>query len=278
MSNQKKLLVAFIAFVVGFFIWLLMFGITGFNAGPKERDIHVPVVDTELPEPVLIKKTEELHIRPKDPVSQPSATMSPTVEVTNKPAPDTQKPVKGMVKPEDRGEKFNKYSDEIIAKKLVDGDKIEQRKVAIVIGDRFILSNSLPENLQNAVQKAVYHYLIMSKSSSSNDRQEARDQIARCWTAAAPALLYSLDSAEDMSQLEFIAKSLILMRNEQIIKELVKKYNAQTDKKRRSIFKMILMKMKEKRGTLVPNRKSISDDESVRIYDAFIAPAISKQQ
>ncbi len=121
-------------------------------------------------------------------------------------------------RPEERGEDFSfKENQELVKYLDVSNDKIEQRKAAYELGNRYIQDNYQPTDVdKQIIKKAIDSYFDMAKSSDSNVREEGRFQIHRLWHLAVPTLLDYLKD-DDLTKMELAAKSLILMRNEEII-------------------------------------------------------------
>ena len=67
-------------------------------------------------------------------------------------------------------------------------------------------------------------------------------------------------------------KSLILMRNETIIKALIQKAESAKDEYTKAMVVFALKKMKEQRKSLIPGRECLDEDQSRILYDQLVAP------
>ena len=156
-------------------------------------------------------------------------------------------------------------------------DKIALHKAAKVIGDRSIereLKLSAEETA--SIGRVVTGYLDASTATDANERVEAKQQIERLWHAAAPTLLENLSGGGDLTKAELAIKSLILMRNEEIIKGIIKKAKSTSDEQTRALAVLALQKMKEQRKSLIPGRKCLGEEESKRLYESLVLPALKE--
>jgi len=159
-------------------------------------------------------------------------------------------------RPEERGEDLsNLVATDAVSRFARSADVIERRKLAKVIGDKSIAGNlqlSDAEKLQ--IQQQVASILQQAKSPDANERSEARQQIERLWHAAVPALILNI-TPDDVTVAELAVKSLILMRNESIVNNLIREATTTTDAGRRQMLIFALSKMTEQRKSLIPGRE-----------------------
>jgi hypothetical protein len=116
-------------------------------------------------------------------------------------------------------------------------------------------------------------YLQQAKASSSDERVEARDQIERMWYIAVPALLKNLSSREP-GVAELAVKSLILMRNESIVRSLIDIAKTTQDEQTKAVIIFALKKMSEQRKSLIPGRECLDAEQSKVLFDHLVSPAL----
>ena len=180
-----------------------------------------------------------------------------------------------ILRPEDRGEDVSSIAtSDVVSRLSSSGDRIERRKLAKVIGDRSIAGNlQLSDAEKQQIRQEVVKTLQLAKSPDANERSEARQQIERLWHPAAPALIASI-TASDVTISELAVKSLILMRNEWIISELVQEAKTTADEGKRQMLVFALSKMTEQRKSLIPGRACLDDKQSGELYSRLVAPAL----
>jgi len=180
-----------------------------------------------------------------------------------------------LSRPEERGEDLSVLETAEVVKRLAESkDKIESRKAAKVLGDRSIAGKlDLSSEEEQTIENVVSGYFEQGKSANVNERVEARQQVERLWHVAAPTLLENLNS-KDPTIAEMAIKSLILMRNESIIKALVQKAESAKDEYTRAMANFALKKMKEQRKSLIPERECLDEEQSRILYDRLVAPAL----
>lgn len=188
--------------------------------------------------------------------------------------PETMEPREPRFsRPEERGEDLSVLETAEVVKRLAESeDKIELRKAAKVLGDRSIagtLELSIEE--KQVIENVVSGYLKQAKSTTANESVEARQQVERLWHVAAPTLLKNLNS-KNPTMAEMVIKSLILMRNETIIKALVQKARSAKDEYTKAMANFALKKMKEQRKSLIPGRECLDEEQSRILYDQLVAP------
>jgi hypothetical protein len=183
-------------------------------------------------------------------------------------------------------ENFNKNNDEkIFKKKTVDellellssSSNIEDKKIcAKILGDLYISDSlKLINNQDLIMQKCIEDYFVQIKSENVSNREESRNQIYRLWHLAVPTLLKNLDN-DDPKRFELAAKSLIVMRNETIIKAIIKLALNTKDHKKRKRFISLLSGMQGQQKTYIDGRDCINDSESKDLYNRFIVPALEE--
>ncbi len=134
-------------------------------------------------------------------------------------------------------------------------DRIDQRKFARELGNRAIAGRLiLTPKQQEAANEYVRRLLPLTVHEDANTRSEARTQVARLWHVAVPVCLDAVTDLENGKARELARKSLILMRNREIIEQLIKKGRDTDDPKKRYCIHWVLKGMDGQRTTTVPNR------------------------
>jgi len=182
-------------------------------------------------------------------------------------------------RPEERGEDLSVLKTADVVKRFISSeDKIELRKAAKVLGDRSIAGTlKLSDGEKQGIDKIVQKYIEQAKSEDSQDRSESRQQIQRLWHVAMPKLLEYVASKET-SEAELAIKSLILMRNETIVKALIERARTAKDDYSKAMYVFALGKMKEQRHTRIQGRECLNEEESAALYDRLIVPALAELQ
>lgn len=178
----------------------------------------------------------------------------------------------------ERGETFEGLATrDVISKLAKSKDKIERQKLAKVIGDRSIagtLELSKPEAEQ--VRLEILGLLDRAKSSDTNERSEAKSQIERMWRAGVPTLIEHISPSNNVASVELAVKSLILMRDENVVTNLINDATLTQDPQRRQFLVFTLSQMKEKRSSNIPGRTCLGEKESEELYTKFVTPALEK--
>ncbi|MDD2744466.1 MAG: hypothetical protein PHV02_19570 [Rhodocyclaceae bacterium] len=179
---------------------------------------------------------------------------------------------------EDRGPKLQNMNVDSLVKLLSQSkDRAELRKAARVLGDCSMKPDfNISPSIQSALGLIVTNYLQQVASKDSNQRIEARAQIERLWYVAAPVLLENVANREPAIA-ETAIKSLILMRNETIIRGLIMQAKSARDPQVRTIILFTLGKMKEKRRSIVSNRSCLDEKETNRLCDALVQPFLEQK-
>jgi HEAT repeat protein len=190
-------------------------------------------------------------------------------------AQTTPEEIPRFSRPEERGEDMSVLeTPNVVNRMFISQDKIELRKAAKVLGDRAIASRlNLSREENESVNKIVDNYLKQSKATTANKRVEARHQIERLWHVAVPELLKNM-SNRNPTIAELSVKSLILMRNEDIIRQIIDIAKTTNDPHTKAVAIFTLKKMKEQRKSRIPGRKCLNEEESKVLYDRLVAPAL----
>jgi hypothetical protein len=186
-------------------------------------------------------------------------------------------PAQLVSRPEERGEDMSKLAtSEAVSRFSTSKNVIERRKLAMVIGDRSAAGNLALSGAENKqLQQEAASTLLQAKSPDVNERSEAQQQIERLWRAAVPALVSNI-SPKDVTIAELAVKSLILMRNESIVSNLVWEAKNATDASRREMLIFALSRMKEQRTSLIPGRTCLGEKASEDLYNRLVAPALEE--
>jgi hypothetical protein len=149
---------------------------------------------------------------------------------------------------------------------------VERRKAAKVLGDREIAGRlALSTNELDVVAGIAADYLKQTRAADPNVRTESREQIERLWHLSAPALLANVGNRETA---EGAIKGLTLMRDEAIIRSLVKQVDEAKTPEVKQMALFALRHMKEQRQSTVSGRSCMDAKESERIFDEVIAPVL----
>ncbi len=176
-----------------------------------------------------------------------------------------------FIRPEDSGEDFTGYSSEQLLDKLQSGDKIEQRKAANILWDRY---GSAPERLdkddRRLLANCIQRYLLRIPS----DFEENFMQLQRLWHLAAPALLDNVPHPET-SVSENASRLLSVMKTRQIIDQLVAASDnaASALEARKYVFALEYMKINN--PVFLENRRRMTDQECERAYNELVVPQIN---
>jgi hypothetical protein len=184
-------------------------------------------------------------------------------------------PRKEISRPEERDEQFSTLTtSDAVVRLSRSKDAIERRKLAKVIGDRSIAGSlQLSEPEKEQLKQEVTNILHQAKSPDGNERAEARQQIERLWHAAAPTLIANV-TTNDLTIAELAVKSLILMRDESIVNDLIREAKTTTDEGRRQMLIFAFSKMKEQSKPLIPGRECLDDNKSQELYSRLVVPAL----
>jgi hypothetical protein len=195
------------------------------------------------------------------------------------PLPQMQVPESGYTHPEDRGDDFSFLSSSENIKRLTESkDMIERRKAAKVIGDRFIAGTlKLTSKEKETIEKITIEILQQSKSPDMNVRGEAQMQVQRLWGVAAPTLLKYIDS-NDAPVSDMAINSLVLMCNEEIIKEFINLAKNAKLQSTKDIMILTLKNLQLPRKPSVPDRQMLSPEELDKLYNKLVIPALKELQ
>lgn len=150
----------------------------------------------------------------------------------------------------------------------------EGRAVAQALGDLTLedsAQEALPEDLRQRVSKAVDVIVAGTAAKTGQDRMAAMHQLERLWRLSADRLVENLDNS-NMTVAEAAAKTLILMRNERIVRAIIEKVKTAEDERTRFLGVYTLGKMTEQRETIVENRECMSPERSARLASDVIIP------
>jgi hypothetical protein len=189
------------------------------------------------------------------------------------------KPESGYTRPEERGEDLSLLDISENIKILAEStDKIERRKAAKVIGDRFIAGIlKLTSTDKETIATITSGYLQQSKAKDPQDSAEAGQQIIRLWRTTVPTLLKYMDSNEPPVA-DMAINSLVAMCNEEIIKAFIDLAKTTKNQMTRDMMIISLKIMKNPQRTSVKDRQGLSQEELAKLYDKLIAPALKELQ
>jgi len=180
-------------------------------------------------------------------------------------------------RPEDRGEDFSRLDKAEVLRRLSQSvNPVELRKASEEMGDRSINGAlSLSEQEKEAITNVVQRCLLQTISKVAKERVEARDQIERLWWVAAPTLVKNLGTGEP-AVTETVIKSLVLMRNEEIVRSLMATARTASIPETRALAIFALGKMTEKRESLIPGRTCMNEEQSKQMGETLIRPFLQE--
>jgi len=153
---------------------------------------------------------------------------------------------------------------------------VDLNKVTKELGDRYIRGKLVPNKKENKlIYKSVNKFIDFQDSVNPQTREGGRYLIDRLWYLAIPALLENLPNKK-ISKFEISAKCLLLMKNEEVIQKIIEIAEKERNKviKKQLIF--ILNQVAQVRTTIVPDRKSIDEAESIALFDKVVKPALER--
>jgi len=154
----------------------------------------------------------------------------------------------------------------------------EGRAVAQALGDLTLnksAEEALPEELRQRVNKVVDVILEQTAAATGRERMNAKHQLERLWKLSADRLIKNFDNP-NLTIAEAAAKTLILMRDERIIRAIIDKVRAAESEQTRVLGVFTLGKMTEQRETIVNDRKCMSREESSRLAREIVIPLLKE--
>lgn len=112
-------------------------------------------------------------------------------------------------------------------------------------------------------------------NSEGRIREEANIQVQRLWRISLPVLIDNLGN-KDSKINDAVMKNLILMRNQKVIRMIIKRIQETDDMNVKYSGAFALGMMKENRKTSVAGRPHISEEESTGLADKTILPFLRK--
>jgi hypothetical protein len=153
-------------------------------------------------------------------------------------------------------------------------DRIKLKKAAKEFGDRNIAGTvDFSDAEKVEVACIVKNCLMLVQAGDGNDWESARKQIEGLWLAAVPELLNNIGH-EDAMVSTLALKSLSLMRNEEIIRALIKMAKDTSDERRRMMAIIELGYMTEKRSSIVSGRQQNDTDAMKTIIEKEVRPLL----
>lgn len=264
--------------VVAVAIWAI--GMRDARVRPGVTANVVPTTNTAV---VAIHEVADTPDNRSEPETKPPVADDVDLQPAISTNQDQQIVLKGVggdpegVEPQDRDENFSLLTSAEIVKRLAQSkDKIELRKAAQVLGDRAIAGTlTLSAEERAAVLKAAQHYLDPAVVAGSSD-EEAKEQLDRLWWPAAPALVDHV-ADPNLRISDLAVQGLSLMRNEAIVRALVEKARAATEKQAKEMYIFALGCMTEQYDTVVLRRTCMNEKESELLADKLIRPFLEQQ-
>ena len=212
------------------------------------------------------------------PATEPhAATPSPA------PLADAEPPETTRLEPSVAPELQGRPSDGLIVERvaLLEADPLgkEGRAVAQALGDLPLDNNAreaAPEELRERINGAVDVILEQTAAKTGQEPSSAKHQLERLWRLSADKLIENLDNP-NITIAEAAAKTLILMRNERIVRAIMEKIRTAEKERTWMLGVFTLGKMMEQRKTIVKNRDCLSPEESAKIARGIIIPFLEEQ-
>jgi len=201
------------------------------------------------------------------------------VRATTEPAASSKKRRPAFVRAEDSGENFSGLgTDEVVRRLTESTDRIVQAKAAKVLGDRSLAGKlKLSQDERAKLDEYIDKQVALTSVATGEGWAEANEQIRRLWRLTAEKLIDSLGS-ENRTSVEAAAKNLALMRNADIVQQIIARLKASKDTRFKIGAILALGVMREKRQCLVPDREMLGDDESAALATRLIVPVLTELQ
>ena len=200
-----------------------------------------------------------LSERQKDNLSEKGINQEPSKHKINR-----------LIRPEERGEDYTVFSSRQLLDKLKNGDKIEQRKAANALWERF---GSKADMMNQAEKEMIAERTKGYLAGIKTDFEENTMQIQRLWHLAFPSLLANV-AHEDVSISENAASLLSVMKTPQILEEVIAASNEAKSADEISKYIFALEYMKINNPYFVKNRTRMSDSECENYSNEKITPQI----
>jgi len=157
-------------------------------------------------------------------------------------------------------------------------DRRAERLLAQSVGDECIASGTeavFARYSKEDVDQYIDRMILQTGSTVGEERAEANQQIHRLWRLCVPKLVETLGHVNETIN-EAAMKNLILMRNEEVVEQIIERAKSSTDPRVRYSCVFALGKMREDRASLIPNRKVLDATASEAIVESRIRPFLDQ--
>jgi len=154
-------------------------------------------------------------------------------------------------------------------------DKRALRRTAQALGDLTLTggASDVTSEQRKRLDALVTRTIERVRSKRAEDRVDAKEQLERLWKFSADPLVNHIDD-KNLAVAEAAAKSLILMRDEKIVRKIIEKLNTVQNERSKILCLFVLGKMREHRTTIVQNRHVMPPAESKKLAETLIVPAL----
>lgn len=272
---MKKFFTLVIALIVVILLLVLFKYITGTSTGrinnvaySQAEEDKISPFSNDVPKPFVELFDENNY---SEELSRKQYQHKPEKILPEPSSKEGKRKRKTLIRPEESGEDYSLKDVEFILWKLEDGTKIEQRKAANELWERFGLSQTMPSKTEQVkIAKSTERYLVNIKDNF----EESFMQIQRLWHLAVPALLKNV-TAQDASVSENAARLLSVMKPPQIIDKLISDSNRAQSPNDMEKYIFALEYMKINNRYFLDNRLRMSDSECEAYYNDHVSPQVS---
>lgn len=157
-------------------------------------------------------------------------------------------------------------------------NRTAERLLAQSIGDECIASGTeavFARYSKEDIDQYIDRMILQTGSTVGEERAEANQQIQRLWRLCVPKLVETVGHSNETIN-EAAMKNLILMRNEEVVEQIIERAKTSTDPRIRYSCVFALGRMKEDRSTLIPNRKVLDATASENIAAGRVRPFLNQ--
>lgn len=179
--------------------------------------------------------------------------------------------------PEDLGKNLTDTpTGELLQRLQTAKDKIELRKIAIVLGDRDKAGILKLTDTETAIlDNKIRTYILATGNFGSDDYGEIHNQIIRLWQLAVPEMLRNLENPNPHVR-AFTFNTLVQMRSENVVRIMINKAKVCKDPNLKNMYIGTLGIMKQDEYLGIPNRACMDEKSSQELFDRLIKPALKE--
>lgn len=209
--------------------------------------------------------------KPQAPAMSPPTTAS---------APTSREGKPSFVRAEDQGEDFSLLESSEVLRRLIKADnRIIRWKATKVIGDRQIAGklDLSKEELAELEQYIAKQIELIGSAKTGEARSDINSQIARLWRLSANKLIENLGN-NNLAIVDAVIENLAMMRNEEIVDQIIARIESSSNPKFKQFAIYAIGMMNSKYSCHIPNRPTMSDEESDALAAKTIIPFLKKLQ